>query len=273
MTAMKQVNDFARLLSGFLNNYLPHEKGVSANTIKSYSYTFILFIKFMHENKNVPATKLSFTHLKKDLVVGFLDWLQKDRGCGEATRNQRLAAISSFIKYAEYMTPDHLFDCHQILSIPAKKTESKVLNYLNIDGMKLLLQQPDTQKTKGLRDLALLSLMYESAARVQEIIDLTPASLFITNKPYRVILHGKGNKYRTIPLPDKQVELLRQYMTQSGLLDRENVQKPLFPNYQGQKMTRNGVNNILVKYVKMAKEKSPSLVPDHLSCHDMRHTN
>jgi site-specific recombinase XerD len=269
---MKQVNEFARLLSGFLNNYLPHEKGVSANTIKSYSYTFILFIKYMHENMNVPVTRLSFTLLNKDLVVGFLGWLEKERGCGEATRNQRLAAISSFIKYAEYMNPDHLFDCHQILSIPAKKTGSKVLNYLNIDGMKLLLQQPDTKKTKGLRDLALLSLMYESAARVQEIIDLTPASLFITNKPYRVILHGKGNKYRTIPLPDKQVELLRQYMTQSGLLDRENVQKPLFPNYQGQRMTRNGVNNILVKYVKMAKEKIPSLVPDHLSCHDIRHT-
>lgn len=269
---MKKINDFARLLSGFLNNYLPHEKGVSANTIKSYSYTFILLIKYMHENRNIPASRLSFTHLKKDLVVGFLDWLQNDRGCGEATRNQRLAAISSFIKYAEYMNPGHLFDCHDILSIPSKRTESKVFNYLNIDGMKLLLQQPDTQKPKGLRDLVLLSLMYESAARVQEIIDLTPASLFITNKPYRVILHGKGNKYRSIPLPDKQVELLRQYMSRNDLLNRENTQKPLFPNYQGQKMTRNGINNILIKYVNMANGKNPSLVPDHLSCHAIRHT-
>jgi site-specific recombinase XerD len=269
---MKQVNDFARILSGFLNNYLLQEKGVSANTVKSYCYTFILFIKYMCMIRNVPVTKLSFSLFNKDLVTGFLDWLQKERGCGEATRNQRLAAISSFIKYAEYMAPGHLFDCHQILSIPAKKTESKVINYLNIDGMKLLLQQPDTQKPKGLRDLVLLSLMYESAARVQEIIDLTPASLFITNKPYRVILHGKGNKYRSIPLPDKQVGLLRQYMTQSDLLNRENGQKPLFPNYQGQKMTRNGVNNILVKYLKMANEKNPSMVIDHLSCHAIRHS-
>ncbi len=269
---MKHVNDFARLLSGFLNNYLPHEKGVSANTIKSYSYTFILFIKYLHENRKVPVTKLSFTHLNKDMVVDFLDWLQKERGCGNATRNQRLAAISSFIKYAEYMNPVHLFDFHQILSIPAKRTDRKVLNYLNIDGIKLLLQQPNTQNDKGLRDLALLSLMYESAARVQEIIDLTPSSLFITNKPYRVLLYGKGNKYRSVPLPDKQVELLRQYMTQSGLLSRENAQKPLFPNYQGQKMTRNGINNILFKYVKMANEKNPSLIPDRLSCHAIRHS-
>ena len=269
---MKHVNDFARQLSGFLNNYLSHEKGVSANTIKSYSYTFILLIKYLHENRNVPVTRLSFTHVNKDLVVDFLDWLQKERGCSDATRNQRLAAISSFIKYAEYMNPGHLFDCHQILSIPVKKPESKALTYLNIDGMKLLLQQPDAQKAKGFRDLALLSLMYESAARVQEIIDLTPASLFITDKPYRVILHGKGKKYRSVPLPDKQVALLKQYMNQSSLLNRENTQKPLFPNYQGQKMTRNGINNILVKYVKMANKKDPSLVPGHLSCHAIRHT-
>lgn len=269
---MKQANDFARLLSGFLNNYLPYEKGVSPNTIKSYSYTFILFIRFMHMIRGIPVTKLSFTHLNKDLVVGFLDWLQKERKCSESTRNQRLAAISSFIKYSEYMAPGHLFDCQQILSIPAKKTESKVLNYLSIDGMKLLLQQPDTQKTKGLRDLVLLSLMYESAARVQEIIDLTPSSLFIKSKPYRVILHGKGNKYRSIPLPDKQVELLSQYMIRGDLLNRENAQKPLFPNYQGQKMTRNGINNILLKYVTMAHEKNSSLVPDHLSCHSIRHS-
>jgi integrase/recombinase XerD len=270
MIAMKQANDFARLLSGFLNNYLPCEKGVSPNTIKSYSYTFILFIRFMHMIRGIPVTKLSFTHLNKDLVVGFLDWLQKERECSESTRNQRLAAISSFIKYSEYMAPGHLFDCQQILSIPAKKTESKVLNYLSIDGMKLLLQQPDTQKTKGLRDLVLLSLMYESAARVQEIIDLTPSSLFIKSKPYRVILHGKGNKYRSIPLPDKQVELLSQYMIRGDLLNRENAQKPLFPNYQGQKMTRNGINNILLKYATMAHEKNSSLVPDHLSCHSIR---
>jgi site-specific recombinase XerD len=114
--------------------------------------------------------------------------------------------------------------------------------------------------------------MYESAARVQEIIDLTPGSLFLANKPYRVVLHGKGNKYRSVPLPDKEVELLKRYMAQNHLLNRENVQRPLFPNYQGQKMTRNGVNNILVKYVKMAKEKYPSLMSDHLSCHAMRHS-
>jgi site-specific recombinase XerD len=269
---MKLTTDFSRLTSQFLNDYLPNEKGVSANTIKSYTYSFILFIKYMRDIRKIHISRLEFTHLNKEVIVGFLDWLQKERNCSDTTRNQRLAAMSSFIKYAEYMNPDHLLDCHQILSIPVKKTRNKNIEYLNIDGIKLLLQQPDANKVKGLRDLALLSLMYESAARVQEIIDLTPGSLFLANKPYRVILHGKGNKYRSVPLPEKEVELLKRYMDQHGLLNREKVQRPLFANYQGQKMTRNGVNNILVKYVKMATEINPSLVSEHLSCHAIRHS-
>lgn len=269
---MKQATDFARLTSGFLNEYLPNEKGMSINTIKSYSYAFLLLIKYMHEVVKVPVERLTFRHLNKGVLVGFLDWLQKERHCSDATRNQRLAALSSFIKYAEYMSPDHLYDCHQILSIPIKKTVNKGIDYLTIDGIKLLLQQPNTQKNKGIRDLTLLSLMYESAARVQEIIDLTPESLFIVNKPYRVILYGKGDRRRTVPLPDGEVELMRKYILQNGSLKRENVQKPLFPNAQGQKMTRNGVNNILMKYVKMAREINSSLIPDHISCHAMRHS-
>lgn len=269
---MKQSTDFAKYLTGFLNNYLTNERGVSNNTVKSYSYAFILFINYMREIKNVNINKLSFVHITRPVIIEFLNWIQDNRGCSDATRNQRLAAISSFIKYAEYMNPAGLFECHQILSIPVKKTERKIMNYLTVNGIKSVLQQPDTGKGKGLRDLALLSLMYESAARVQEIIDLTPSALYLQSKPYRVLLHGKGNKYRPVPLPEKEVQILLLYMTQYGLLSRENAQKPLFPNYQGQKMTRNGVNNILTKYVKMAKVKDESLIPDNLSCHSMRHS-
>lgn len=268
---MKSPTDFAKHISGFLNNYLTNERGVSSNTIKSYSYTFILFIHYMQDVKKIHINKLSLQHVTKTVIVEFLNWLQSDRHCSDATRNQRLAAISSFIKYVEYIYPARLHDCHQILSIPVKKTERKIISYLTIDGMKLLLQQPNAGKGKGLRDLALLSLMYESAARVQEIIDLTPSSLFIRSKPYRVVLLGKGDKYRSIPLPDKEAQILIRYMTQDDLLNRENVQKPLFPNNQGQKMTRNGVNNILIKYAKMGREKDANLIPNNLSCHSIRH--
>lgn len=269
---MKQPTDFARHISGFLNNYLTKERGVSQNTIKSYSYSFILFVNFMHEVKKVHINRLSLKDITKEIVVEFLDWIQCNRKCSDSTRNQRLAAISSFIKYVEYMNPAGLYNYHQILSIPLKKTERKLISYLTIDGIKLLLQQISIDKGKGLRDLALLSLMYESAARVQEITQLTPSSLHLDDKPYRVILHGKGNKNRSVPLPEKEVQILKQYMNQYELFNRENAKKPLFPNNQGLMMTRNGVNNILRKYAKMAKEIDMNLIPDGLSCHSLRHS-
>lgn len=269
---MKQPTDFAKYISGFLGNYLTNEKGVSGNTIKSYSYTFILFTNFMHEVKKIHINKLSFKHITKDVVVDFLNWLQSNRGCCDATRNQRLAAISSFIKYAEYMDPAGLYESHRILSIPVKKAERKTICYLTVEGVKLLLQQPDISKGKGLRDLTLLSLMYESAARVQEIIDLTPSSLSLTGKPYSIELHGKGDKYRIVPLPEQEVEILLRYMAQYDLSKRENAQKPLFPNSQGQRMTRNGINNILIKYARDAKTINESKIPSGLSCHHIRHS-
>ncbi len=220
---MKQPTDFAKYVSGFLNNYLINERGVSGNTIKSYSYSFMLFINFMHEVKKIDINRLSLKNITKEVIVEFLDWIQSNRKCCNATRNQRLAALSSFIRYVEYMKPATLYNYHQILSISAKKVERKLINYLSVDGVKLLFQQPNVFRKKGIRDLALLSLMYESGARVQEIIDLRPSSLYLESKPYRVILYGKGNKSRFIPLPEKEVRILKQYMNQNELLNRENA--------------------------------------------------
>jgi integrase/recombinase XerD len=246
---MKQPIDFTKYLSDYFNNYLPNEKGVSINTIKSYSHTFMLLLNYLSDIKKIPIGKLAFRHLTRPTVVDFLDWLQNERGCSNATRNQRLSAIRAFIKFAAYKVPESLYENQQVLSIPVKKTEKHTISYLTTEGMELLLKQPDASKAKGLRDLALLSLMYESAARVQEIIDLTPSSLLIGSKPYRVELHGKGNKYRTVPLPENEVTILLSYMDQFGLLKREHALKPLFQNAWGNKLTRNGINNVVVKHV------------------------
>jgi integrase/recombinase XerD len=268
----QQPTDFARCLSGFLGSYLANERGVSSNTIKSYSYAFILFINYLHDIKKITIEKLSFRHITRPVVVDFLDWLQTERGCSNSTRNQRLSAISSFVKYAGYKDPVSLQESQQILSIKVKKTGKHIISYLTLEGVELLLKQPEVTNGKGLRDLALLSLMYESAARVQEIIDLTPSSLYITGKPYRIELHGKGNKYRIVPLPEKEVHILLRYMAQYELSNRENAQKPLFHNAWGQKMTRNGINNVLTKYAALARAKNGNLVPSGISCHSLRHS-
>jgi site-specific recombinase XerD len=269
---MKQPTAFTKYISDFFNHYLPSERGVSINTIKSYSHTFILLLNYLNDVKKIRIRKLDFRHITRPAVVDFLDWLQNERGCSNTTRNQRLSAISAFIKYAAYKVPDSLYENQQILSIPLKKTETHTINYLTTEGMELLFKQPDVTKKKGLRDLALLSLMYESAARVQEIIDLTPSSLFISSKPYKMELHGKGNKYRTVPLPENEVTILLRYMDQSELLKRENAQKPLFHNAWGHKMTRNGINNVLVKHVATARTKNPGLIAKDISCHGIRHS-
>lgn len=269
---MKKSTDFAKYLSGFLGNYLVSERGVSSNTIKSYSYTFILFIGYMRDVKRISIDKLSFRHITRPVVIDFLEWLQTERGCSNTTRNQRLSAITSFVKYAVYKDPVGLQECQQILSIKVKKADMHVISYLTFDGMELLLKQPDVTKGKGLRDMALISLMYESAARVQEVIDLTPASLFITGKPYRIRLHGKGNKFRIVPLPEKEVHILLSYMSQYELSNRENIEKPLFHNAWGQKMTRNGINNILTKYTALARAQNENLIPTGISCHSLRHS-
>ena len=141
---------------------------------------------------------MSFEHLTRQTVTEFLDWLQVERHCTNSTRNQRLTAINSFVKYAGYQNPACLNEVQQVLAVKQKRTAKPVISHLTVEGIILLLKQPDGTTNKGLRDLALLSLMYESAARVQEIIDLTPSSLFVGSKPYRIELLGKGNKHRIV---------------------------------------------------------------------------
>lgn len=269
---MKQNFDFARSVTTFLTDYLVGEKGMSDNTIRSYSYTFILLLKYMKEEKHIDADRLTLKSMTKVNIVAFLDWLQRERNCGNATRNLRLAAIIAFARFLEYKYPASLYDCQQIISIPAKKSEGKIISFLTEEGVKLLLGQPDKSTVKGLRDFVLIALMYESGARVQEIIDLTPSSLRIQSTPLCVILHGKGNKNRLVPLPEDLGSAVKEYMKRSGLDKREDCDKPLFPNRQGQKMTRNGINNVLVKYAQIVREKNPTLAPPKISCHSMRHS-
>ncbi len=269
---MKQNFDFSRSVTTFLTDYLVGEKGMSNNTVRSYSYTFILLLKYMKEQKHIDADRLTLKNMTKVNIVGFLDWLQRERNCSDATRNLRLAAIIAFARFVEYKCPASLYDCQQIISISTKKSEGKIISFLTVEGVKLLLGQPDKSTVKGLRDFVLIALMYESAARVQEIIDLTPSSLRIQSTPLCVILHGKGNKNRLVPLPEDLGPAVKEYMKRTGLDKREDCDKPLFPNRQGQKMTRNGINNVLVKYAQIAREKNPTLTPPKVSCHSMRHS-
>ena len=263
-----ETTDFAKYLSAFLTRYLAGERNYSPNTILAYKDTFVQFITFMKERKNIEVQKLTLECITKDVVIDFLDWVQENRHCSNATRNYRLAALRSFFCYMQYENPERIYEWQKILSIKVKRHEKQSINYLSTDGIKLILEQPDLSTGNGRRNLALLALMYDSGARVQEIIDLTPSSVRL-DSPSIVKLFGKGRKARIVPLQEEQTVFLKQYMEENHLQEPHANQYPLFSNNRKEKLTRAGVTYILNTYVNLARKINPVLIPETISCHSL----
>lgn len=266
-----QPTDFAKHLSDFFTKHMSGEVGASHNTIASYRDSFMLLLTFMRDCKAIPASKVSLGTFTKEIIVDFLEWIETKRNCCAATRNVRLAALHSFFRYLQYQNPENLSRWQSILSIRVKKADKQSIKYLSLDGIRALLNEPDQSTRSGRRDLALLSLMYDSGARVQELIDLSP-SLIRLDEPCTIKLIGKGNKARIVPMMVSQVALLKAYMTEQRLLLPSANMYPLFSNSRKEKLTRAGVNYILNKYARQARLKEPSLIPENLSCHTLRHS-
>lgn len=264
-------NDFAKYLTRFFTEYLSGERGASHNTIRSYGNTFSLYLDFMEEIKAVKPEKLSIEHIMRDNVLSFLQWIQEVKQCSTSTRNQRLAAIHAFCKYLQYEDVIHLEQWQGVLSIKSKRAEKLFVNYLDIDAVKLLLAQIPISTREGRRDLAIIALLYDSGARVQELIDLTPLDIHMV-KPYYVTLFGKGKKKRLVPLQEQQIALLKDYMEEHNLLKPSRNQRPLFANNRGGKLSNAGITFILMRYVKNAHIVNPDLVPARISPHCLRHS-
>lgn len=152
-----------------------------------------------------------------------------------------------------------------------KKIDKPSINYLTVKGIRLIPTEPDLTTRNGRRDLAMLALMYDSGCQVHKLIDLNP-SMVRLETPCTVKLIGKGDKARIVPLLEDQIKDLRIYMQENGLMELYANMCPLFSNSRGEKLTRAGVNYILKKYTKRAKTKKPSLIPEKLSCHCLRHS-
>jgi site-specific recombinase XerD len=263
--------DFSKYISDFISRYLPNERGASPNTIAAYRDTYVLLLNFIEQEKHIKIEKLTLEKIKKETILEFLDYIQNQRKCSHSTRNMRLAAIHSFYKYLQGESLDHLDECQKILSIKFKKAPQKSLNYLSIEGMKLLFQQPDTSTSRGRRDLTLLCLMYDSGARVQEIIDLTPSMLRL-NKPSTIKVIGKGNKARIVPMLEAQTDHLKNYLKEHRLNEPVANMYPLFFNSRKEKLTRSGINYIVEKYSEAARKENRMMLPEKISCHCFRHS-
>lgn len=265
------MTDFAKHLENFFIKYLIGECGVSKHTIRAYRDSFSLLLIFVKQIKHIDADKLELKHLKKDVILDFLLWLEKEYSNSISTRNQRYAAIRSFFKYLQYEEPTRIGEWQNIRSIKLKKTISKTIEYLSIDAVKLLLDQIPVGTRSSRRDLAMLALLYDSGARVQELIDLTPSCIRFET-PYHVRLTGKGNKQRIVPLQKEQIKLLENYIKDYGLNRPERELCPLFFNRTGEKLTGAGVTYILKKYVSSVKMANPDLIPGTISPHSIRHS-
>jgi len=268
----KNENDFAKYLSRFLTQYLPGVLNVSKNTVAAYRDTYKLYLAFWEAEKKVQPERLRLSMITQSSVLEFLDWIETKRGCSISTRNQRLAAMHSFFRYVQKECPENLFELQRVLAIPSKKHPRPDIKFLTLEETKILLEQPNPANRSGRRDLVLLALMYDSGARVQEIIDLTHKDVRL-DEPVVVNLRGKGDKTRSVPIMKNTAMLLKKYMASYSSSNRYTPKDaPLFFNQQKQKLTRKGISYLLNKYVQSARTHPQFHREDKITCHVLRHS-
>ena len=263
--------DFAVYLNKFLTDYLPNACGSSPQTIDSYRYSFIHFLQFFLEKRGISADKVDTSCITYDNMIAYLGWLQDDRGNGVSTRNQRQSALNSFIKFLMYEFPEHLDEYQRVLAIPIKKAPQKEISYLKTDGAALLISKVGIDKSNGLRDYVMLSLMYTTGIRVSELIQIKVKDLSLY-EPYTMLVHGKGQKSRYVPLMRSIIPQIQRYIGQKGYDRHEKLNEWLFKNHMNEQFTRQGVNYLIGKYAKMARLDNPEIIPEDFSPHKMRHT-
>lgn len=263
--------DFATLMSRYFLHYLPNEKGSSPQTIDSYRNAFILFLEYMESIVGRKPEKISVKDFTREAILGFLKWLEEERGNSTTTRNYRLAAMKGFVHYLKYEFPDYMEEYQRILGIPLKKTNQKEISYLKTEGVKLLVEQIDVNATNGLRDYVMLLILYTTGVRVSELINIKVRDISLT-EPYTIRIHGKRNKGRYVPLMKTAVPHVKKYLSFMHYDTEERYEEYLFKNHMHAQFTRQGVNYVIKKYSKKARMSNQELIPADLTAHKFRHT-
>lgn len=259
----------AKFIKRFFSYYLPVQKGLAANTILAYRDAIKLLLCYAADTLHKNVEELCVEDIDESLVLQFLDYLENTRTCSARTRNARLAAIYALFSFIAREEPSLLLHCQLIRTIPIKRTQHKTVGYLEENEMQALLDTVELNSRTGVRDKALLLLLYNTGARVNEIVGLKEADLRLHGVA-QIKLLGKGNKYRSCPIWDETVEALDDYLKQRTAKDP--AEKKLFLNANGSPITRFGVRYIILKYAEKAKNKCPSIAFKTVSPHTIRHT-
>ena len=258
---------FPQLVQDFFVRRLVQQRGASARTIESYRDAFELLLGFTEQRTGKPPAALELADLDAPLVLDFLDHLQADRGNSARTRNARLAAIHSFMRYAALRDPASLPVTQRVLAIPAKRFDRPVLGYLTRDQIAAILAAPDRGTWSGHRDAVLLATAYNTGARVSELTGLRVRDVLL-DRQTAVHLHGKGRKQRAIPLWKNTAAELRGWLTRIS----QAPDAPVFPNRAGAPLTRSGVRDRLDRAVAAAEQHCPPLRGQHVTPHTLRHS-
>ena len=265
-------SSFLELLNSFVTEYLPDAVGASPNTIRSYKAAFRLLLKYMYQEKGISADRISFEALDYKTMIDFLLWLERSRGCSATTKNQRLSALSSFSSYAQNrdFAAASVFRS-SVTRIPLKRTVHKRRAIFTREEVTILLRIPDDHYEIGLRDKVLLSLMYASGARAQEICDLTVKDIQFSGKGASLNITGKGRKRRRIGVSYGCSSLLEGYIGHRKIVLLP--ERHIFSSQTHEQMTISCIEEIFKKYVRIAKQKNLDLFLDgSYTPHSMRHS-
>ena len=261
------MTPIAPLITSFLRDYMPRQRGYSPHSCEAYALSFKLLFMFAAKRLHTKPTQLSIEQLDTPMILDFLAHIERDRGNGAATRNLRLAAIKTFMRYVEYQVPSALEQIGQIHAIPVKRHDHKLVLHLTMEEVRAILNAPDLATRPGVRDRAMIHLCFAGGLRVSELVGTMLANLSLQRTP-SLVVEGKGRKERCLPLWKATTADLRAWLTVRG-----PVRVPeLFVNAEGAPMTRAGFEYVLSKHARMAAERCPSLRGRSISPHQLRHS-
>jgi len=263
------THSIAKFIKRFFSHYLPIQKGLAANTILAYRDAIKLVLRYASDTLHKNVEELCVEDINESLVLHFLDHLENTRGCSARTRNARLAAIRALFSFIARGEPALLHHCQMIRTIPLKRTQHKTVDYLEENEIQALLDSVDLNSRTGVRDEALLLLLYNTGARVSEIVGLKVTDLRL-KATAQIKLLGKGNKYRSCPLWGETVEAIEAYLRQRT--PKHPAATQLFLNANDAAITRFGIRHIIGKYATAAKGHCSSIAAKTVTPHTIRHT-
>ena len=269
MMKSQKTTTLATHLESFFRNRLVMQRRCSPATISTYRDGLRLLLIFASKQMGKPPSRLAVENLDRELILEFLDHLEGERGNSIRTRNARLAAIKSFFQHIAYSDPAVMGVVQRVLAIQEKRPVKKAICYLRQEDLNVLLSAPDRNTWLGRRDYTILLFLGRTGARVSEATGINGSDLRL-DKPYQVLLRGKGFKERVVPLTEETVIALRNYRDEN--VHRLTTEGPFFINQRGARLTRFGVVHVIDRMVKAAAGQHPHLAKMRISPHTLRHT-